>query len=186
MKKTLRGFTMIELLIVIAVLGVLAVAVLSAINPIEQINRSKDTGSRADAEQILGAVDRFYTSIGWYPWLIATCQAGCGQAWISSQGSWPDAGGTVQVLTKLSQTGTAELKAAFVSRIQGTNYNPIYVYNEGNSGDATYACFKPFSNAFRTEGVARCGTTLPDDFPNTNACPNGAATTADAVYSCLP
>jgi len=66
--KLRTGFTMIELLIVIAVLGVLAVAVLSAINPIEQINRGRDTGSRSDAEQLLSAFDRFYTSQQIYPW----------------------------------------------------------------------------------------------------------------------
>ena len=43
------GFTMIELLVVIAVIGVLAVAVLSSINPIEQINKGRDTRTRSDA-----------------------------------------------------------------------------------------------------------------------------------------
>ena len=32
-----KGFTLIELLIVISILGILAVAVLSAINPVEQL-----------------------------------------------------------------------------------------------------------------------------------------------------
>ena len=49
--KLQLGFTMIELLIVITILGILAVAVLSAINPIEQINRGRDTGRQSDAEQ---------------------------------------------------------------------------------------------------------------------------------------
>jgi prepilin-type N-terminal cleavage/methylation domain-containing protein len=38
------GFTLIELLIVIAILGVLAVVVLVAINPIEQLARTRDGG----------------------------------------------------------------------------------------------------------------------------------------------
>src|SRR3989339_899005 len=65
------AFTMIELLIVIAILGILAVAVLAAINPIEQINRGRDTGSRSDSEQLLSAIDRFYASQGYYPWRTA-------------------------------------------------------------------------------------------------------------------
>jgi prepilin-type N-terminal cleavage/methylation domain-containing protein len=48
------GFTMIELLIVIAVLGILAVAVLAQLTS-EQINRGRDTGSRSDAEQLISA-----------------------------------------------------------------------------------------------------------------------------------
>ena len=68
--KSQLGFTMIELLIVITILGILAVAVLSAINPIEQINRGRDTGSISDAEQLLGAADRFNAFQGHYPWQI--------------------------------------------------------------------------------------------------------------------
>jgi prepilin-type N-terminal cleavage/methylation domain-containing protein len=68
--KTQLGFTMIELLIVITILGILAVAVLSAINPIEQINRGRDTGSQSDAEQLLSAIDRYNAFQGYYPWQL--------------------------------------------------------------------------------------------------------------------
>ncbi|KKU82593.1 MAG: hypothetical protein UY10_C0029G0005 [Microgenomates group bacterium GW2011_GWA2_47_8] len=70
MKKILSqlGFTMIELLVVIAVIGVLAVAVLSSINPIEQINKGRDTGHRSDAAQLINAVDRYYAIHEIYPW----------------------------------------------------------------------------------------------------------------------
>ncbi len=64
------GFTMIELLIVITILGILAVAVLSAINPIEQINRGRDTGRQSDAEQLLSAIDRYNAFQGYFPWQI--------------------------------------------------------------------------------------------------------------------
>ncbi len=65
-----KGFTMIELLIVITILGILAVAVLSAINPIEQINRGRDTGSQSDAEQLLSAIDRYNAFQGFFPWQV--------------------------------------------------------------------------------------------------------------------
>ncbi|PIS14631.1 hypothetical protein COT64_01635 [Candidatus Shapirobacteria bacterium CG09_land_8_20_14_0_10_39_12] len=186
--KNFAGFTMIELLIVIAVLGVLAVAVLSAINPIEQINRSRDTGSRADAEQLLGAIDRYYTSMGWYPWFFESCAAAnCPLAWTDSNDvGWVDNGGAtaVAVMDKLSQQGTAELKAAFVTRIQDTNYNPLWVYNHGDSGDATYACFHPKSASFQTEAMNRCTTGLPPDLDPIVAtvCTGDEST----VFSCLP
>lgn len=63
------GFTMIELLIVITILGILAVAVLSAINPIEQINRGRDTSSKSDAEQLLNAMERFNAFQTYFPWM---------------------------------------------------------------------------------------------------------------------
>ena len=66
------GFTMIELLVVIAVIGVLAVAVLSSINPIEQINKGRDTRKRANAAQLINALDRFYAIQERYPWNTLT------------------------------------------------------------------------------------------------------------------
>lgn len=62
------GFTMIELLVVISVIGILSVAVLSTINPIEQINKGRDTRSRSDAAQLIGAVDRYFAIHEIYPW----------------------------------------------------------------------------------------------------------------------
>lgn len=67
MKKA-KGFTLIELLIVIAVLGILIVAVLSAINPAEQIKKSRDTQRRADAKTLMDAIDRFYATYQCNPW----------------------------------------------------------------------------------------------------------------------
>lgn len=58
------GFTLIELLIVIAVLGILATAVLVAINPIEQINRSRDAGRISSVSQLGQAMQTYYTGQG--------------------------------------------------------------------------------------------------------------------------
>jgi prepilin-type N-terminal cleavage/methylation domain-containing protein len=63
-----KGFTLIELLVVITLIGILAIAVLSAINPIEQINKARDAGRRADAAQILKSIDRYFASTEEFPW----------------------------------------------------------------------------------------------------------------------
>ena len=179
-----KGFTLIELLIVIAVLGILAVAVLSAINPIEQINRSRDTGSRSDAEQLLGAIDRFYASQGYYPWKISsTNPVSDATVWaVVDDSTWSD--GTTAVITKLAEAGTGELKASFTTRITGTSYNTLSKYNSGDPGSSTYVCFLPKSSSFQTEAGTRCGEALPDDYP-AEACPAGCAV-AKTCYSCLP
>jgi prepilin-type N-terminal cleavage/methylation domain-containing protein len=57
-----RGFTLIELLIVMAILGVLAVVVLVAINPAEQLARTRDTGRVSAVTQIGHAVQAYYTA----------------------------------------------------------------------------------------------------------------------------
>ncbi len=190
---TQAGFTMIELLIVIAILGILAVAVLSAINPVEQINRGRDTGSRSDAEQLLSGIDRYNAFQGYYPWMVGAGDTNIAVSWTQVTDSWADSGGTCPIYEKLSQasttgcTGTDELKITYFNRVLDSTYNPLFVYNRGQQGDATYVCFAPRSAAFVTEAAARVDATLPSDFPpsgsaynNTTDCgPNG-----DCV--CLP
>jgi prepilin-type N-terminal cleavage/methylation domain-containing protein len=59
-----KGFTLVELLIVMAVVAILAVGVLVGINPIEQINKAKDTSANKMASQLLSAFQRYYISYG--------------------------------------------------------------------------------------------------------------------------
>lgn len=71
--STRSGFTLIELLIVIAVLGVLAAVVLVAINPIEQLARTRDAGRKTAVGQLKNAVQAYFTSRnGTYPAETAT------------------------------------------------------------------------------------------------------------------
>lgn len=197
------GFTMIELLIVIAVLGILAVAVLSAINPIELMNRGRDTGSKSDVEQVASAVDRHYTARGYFPWMSNAASTNVSTATVAIPSGFVPlttvntqvGGDAVAVLTQLSTGGLAELKASFISRITATGYRTLNIYNDGAAGSSTYVCFIPQSIATREEAWNRCGQTngtLPGDFP-ADACPNDAtcqtAATADAAvgcYICLP
>ena len=122
------GFTLVELLIVIGLLGAIALIVIAAINPIEQINRGRDTGSRSDAEQLLSAFDRYYTSQEKYPWQ-ATADAedavGIDQM---VDGTWVQAGDAdTAVLDQLSggvgATGTEELKKSFTTQLLTLKYN---------------------------------------------------------------
>lgn len=63
-----KGFTLIELLVVITLIGILSVAVLSTLNPIEQINKARDARKRADAAQLMQALDRYFASNERFPW----------------------------------------------------------------------------------------------------------------------
>lgn len=184
-----KGFTLIELLIVITLLGILAVAVLSAINPIEQMNRSRDTATRSDAEQLINAIDRYYATTGYYPWRTGATDedqttGSVGVAWTPVNEGWLDTAGE-SVLDKLSSGGYAEVKESFVTRISDDSYNTLHVYNRGQGGDSTYICFEPTSQAFKEEALDRCTVeegeiALPDDFPIDDACGS------EIKYNCLP
>jgi prepilin-type N-terminal cleavage/methylation domain-containing protein len=60
-KKT-SGFTLVELLIVIAVLGVLAAVVLVAIDPLEQLARGRDAGRKSSIAQLGHALQAYFTA----------------------------------------------------------------------------------------------------------------------------
>jgi prepilin-type N-terminal cleavage/methylation domain-containing protein len=56
------GFTLIELLIVMAVIGVLAVVILVAIDPVQQMARSRDTGRKSAVNQMGRALSAYFTA----------------------------------------------------------------------------------------------------------------------------
>lgn len=190
-KSNNHGFTMIELLIVIAILGILAVAVLSAINPVEQINRGRDTGLRSDAEQVLSAIDRYEAFQSYKPWMRSAADLVADTLLPFTpieNTNWVDSANNSDcpVLAKLAGgksgaatqpcAGTNELKDSFLTRISEDSYRGLYIYQgtnlAGNALGSTYVCFVPSSQAFVTEATARCGVAgagLPEDIDNTVA-----------------
>lgn len=191
------GFTMIELLIVISILGFLAIAVLAAINPIEQINRGRDTGSRSDAEQLLSAMDRYYAFNGYYPWQTGAADTdakGLTDTIFINSDAFADANGC-EVAQKLSTytgadtancAGSDELKTTFITRVSEPTYQSLHVFNRGTQGDSTYVCFKPQSKAFLDEATKRCGVGgagLPADI---SASDRAVVCAEGEILSCLP
>ncbi len=171
-KIRLLGFTMIELLVVIAVIGVLAVAVLSSIDPLEQINKGKDTKKRSDSAQILNAIDRYYASQQEYPFAIDSTTADGNLHIINTE--------MTDMLKYL--TDTREIKSSFKTRLLGDkgyeNYLYLYINPQGakNSGDVLgiYTCFQPSSYSFRQEALKHAS-----DWPWLASYPN-------KYYICLP
>src|SRR5260221_6470647 len=68
-----EGFTLIELIIVIGVLGVLAAALLVAIDPLEQLARGRDAGRLSSVTQLGRAMQSYIAAqnTGIYPAPIA-------------------------------------------------------------------------------------------------------------------
>ncbi len=62
------GFTLMELLIVIGVLGILAAGLLAAIDPFEQLKKARDSNYRSGAIELLQSLQRYYANHGYFPW----------------------------------------------------------------------------------------------------------------------
>lgn len=63
-KLNIKGFTLVELLVVIGVLGVLAVVVILALNPAQQFARTRDAGRKSAVTQLGHALEAFATARG--------------------------------------------------------------------------------------------------------------------------
>jgi prepilin-type N-terminal cleavage/methylation domain-containing protein len=61
------GFTLAELLIVIAIIGVLAGGITVALNPSERIAQSKDGVRKSDLRLIQSALEMYRSDLGAYP-----------------------------------------------------------------------------------------------------------------------
>jgi prepilin-type N-terminal cleavage/methylation domain-containing protein len=54
-----KGFTLIEVLLVIAILGILAAVVIIAVNPSKQLGEAQDAQRRSDVRAILDAIHQY-------------------------------------------------------------------------------------------------------------------------------
>ena len=126
-----KGFTLVELLIVMAILAVLAVGVLIGINPIEQINRSRDTAVQDTIGQLIQAYERYNAAQGTYPW--GTLAAAIPMAALTS------ANANVTALTN-----TNELKKSILT---STELGKVYLYVA--SSQSYTLCYQPTSKAYQ-------------------------------------
>lgn len=160
MRKYLsKGFTLVELLIVIALLGVIATIVIAAINPIEQANRANDAGLKADGSQMVSAIQRYYVSHSSYPWmdvdpvtypsaetsfpftsaetnLVGLCGTAC-----------TGVSGTTGVLITSDELQTTFLSRKFITAPTGDQR--LFVGKGQGASSAVYVCWVPRSKASR-------------------------------------
>ncbi len=152
-----KGFTLVELLIVIALIAILSVAVLATINPIEQTNKARDAKFKNDAAEVLGALERFYASQNAYPWNIGIAPSG-----VAVSSTSKVAIGSTNVLFGVRDAGssagvlitTSELKSSFMGKepfaTDSDAVDQMYIYHNGT--DSNYVCFVPKASANRKTG----------------------------------
>ena len=198
-KSWQRGFTLIELLIVIALIGILAVALLSAINPLEQLRKGRDSARKADASELLNAIERFNASYQCYPWnydISTSVCADSGSYTNLGEGDKPnfDAGGNVEDLV----TPASEVKIEFTLRTDDDNSNgpsagKLFMAEVGGSANiegVVKVCFEPESNTGRTGGLGQVQTNeINAALPEYGACSGaygGGVTYGAGCNLCVP
>lgn len=62
-----KGFTLIELVIVIGMIGLLASVLVTLINPLDQLKKSNDAERKSDLSQLRQALEIYYQDNGRYP-----------------------------------------------------------------------------------------------------------------------
>ncbi len=191
-------------MIVIGLLGAIALIVISAINPIEQSNRARDTRFKADGGQLISAIDRYFAAKSEFPWMTGTVvQTDDALDFITAADSSIGLCGTTCTGSATTSFGVLinndELKTEFRDRdfvknsAQGAD-KQIMIGKAAGASSSVYACFIPLSKSFRekacTDGKAytlSAGGVRTAITANDASCAATSATWVSAPqYVCIP
>lgn len=86
MRRFSAGFTLIEMMLVIAIIGICSTVLISIINPVQQFKKTRDTQRKSDLHQIQSGLELYRADQGAYP---TTAQwPGCGRALTSGASTY--------------------------------------------------------------------------------------------------
>ena len=151
--KSGAGFTLIEVLITMAIIGVMATGLIIAVNPLVQIQKANDAKRKSDLSSVQKALETYYQDNGRYP-------AATSFKIIRLDGSTADWGSSWQpYMSVLPKDPSVSKKYVyFTSATDGQTY---YLYaNLERGGNDSQACFSTgnaCSSAVTNGAATACG-----------------------------
>ncbi|OGK08290.1 hypothetical protein A2767_04290 [Candidatus Roizmanbacteria bacterium RIFCSPHIGHO2_01_FULL_35_10] len=171
-----KAFTLVELLIVIAIIGILAIGILIALDPVEQTRKATDSATLSTVGEVKGAIARHFVSRTCWPW--QTLSAGvCSNAAGCANGTAYSLGGAIGTCGRtISDTlvDSGELKSYSGSLVS-------VLVNDG-SATAWQVSFQPVSKSIATNSVLKYTTSACAILAGTGATGICAAPGAACIY----
>ncbi len=65
-----KGFTLLEILVVVGILSVVAIGLLAALDPLEQLRKGRDASRRNLATALIQAINRYNLAYGSWPYTL--------------------------------------------------------------------------------------------------------------------
>ncbi len=161
-KINIKGFTLIELIVVFGILAMMSVALLATLNPLSQIQKANDSKRKSDLAQIQRALETYYQDNDGYPLSTSGYQIPS-HAWGTSWNPY---------MNLLPKDPNASYKYAYYSS-DGQSY---YLYASLDRGskdpqaceslNANLECSaKPFATVKACGGACNYGVTSPNKSP---------------------
>jgi len=144
-----KGFTLLELVIVVAIVAALAVGLLAALDPLEQINKGNDTATNNVMKQIYDASIRFFSIRRFMPWCATATEC-------------LNPTGTALDVAPMAGDPTVAGGGAIANMQNNRELRPNFLVNYARiapqiivTGTATTVrvCYQPTSRTFQTESA---------------------------------
>lgn len=129
MQTNNKGFTLLELLIVIGVLSILSVIVVLVLNPAETLKKARDSQRMADLNTIKTSIGLFVASTGTpYLGLNGTSNTGCGTG--ASHYVWYSKVGVTDItLDTTANTAASAASQSAAGSVNGSGWIPVNLAN---------------------------------------------------------
>lgn len=180
MKQSKFGFTLVELLIVIALLGALSVGLLAALDPFEQLKKGTDTGIRNTTSELQGAAIRYYAIKGFMPW-CSEANPNCA----TDDPTSADLTSTIIISAVSNMAAAGELKSNFMELASAYKSRIFITGNSSADEPGIKVCFLPQAKSFKADPNTKY---FKNGQPNPNYltdCKGHAANATGECYWCI-